>query len=279
MKYFIETNSVPQYDYRGRAINYEQHYDLNRFYAGYLVFDDYDEKAISNILKHGETYLKDYKTTKYYDGRTILAPFYKLDNGSYMCILDGKCYSNEGLVKCENLVPIKNLVPAYYNGINKRISKEDLVDVFCYVFHGKDTLPISKEKYHIDKFYYGNLALASYTVDEYGYIKGQNGMYHLPFEKYSCEPIKSRVSSLLDIDDIYYSIYDAVFYGKHYCLNNGQDYKYCKRDTDPLRDKICFNMVPLKTMLDEYDVSYNELSSPGEVLKYYKKVDKRKNGK
>ena len=275
----MNTRLIPSIDYDCFTDESKKTYDIGRFYAGELVFDEYDEELIGKLVKNGAVYLKDHRTSNLYNKRTVLVLFYKLNDGSFLSLLDGKKYDDKSCgVKCNNLIPIEKILPPYCN-VNRKITIDELFRIFTYLFHGKKGIEISNIKRDISKFYYGNLALASYEVDKNGNINGLNGIYHLPFEKYSNEPAITLFNKFSDNSGICYNIYDALFYGVNYCVNNGQYYSQNLNDTvDSIDDSTGFNIIPLEDALERYHIKYlDRYVSVNDALKYYKKINKKKN--
>ena len=165
-------------------------YDIKNFYVGKLTFLDrienlfflsqYRKRGLNkkhellNIIQNGAIDLRNlfnkkeytnYNIRYYYD--SVYTIFYKGDNG-YYCLHNGGIYHDKQIDRydfCENLVPLKNILPKYAYNIPDQISFKEACYLFSIIYN-KSNIKYTKEEFNIYNFYCGILDLCSVITED-----------------------------------------------------------------------------------------------------------------
>lgn len=119
----------------------------------------------------------------------MLTIFYK-DHDDYICLHNTKKYTSDGFDYCENLVPLRDLMPKIGCNVPTDLSIRDSLCLFEHLFNrkkfNKGERMQDKTLYNIKDFYMGNLNLYNgFSPNEY------SQKYH-----YSHNPVKYHYHNL-----------------------------------------------------------------------------------
>ena len=91
---------------------------------------------------------------------SIFTVFYKEDEDTYICLHNGNTYHLKGENYCSDLVPLTICIPEIASIVDNKISCSKARSIFDILFKDKNkTLYNNKDKYLLERFYYGNLEL------------------------------------------------------------------------------------------------------------------------
>lgn len=275
----------------------------NDFHVGRLVIKDLNNQKKHELIKNGAIGLDknifsketNIEGTNMYD--SVFTIFLK-SNGKYICLHDGKTYSESGEDYCTNLDRFSNIFPLFYcryscNTTVKQalhlfdlLFKKGLHQKYASLFPHKKTIPLDSlhigclslclgfhldniemnyEYHNIPRFLMLSNSDASLIVSSQipKYEIEQDGYYSL-VGHYKIVEFRTLflLYEVLDNKDIMYNLHNFGFYN-HKC------------SFDPKVDSFS-DMIPLKEVLEESEIiCRSEEISYNKALQLYRTLEKR----
>lgn len=280
--------------------------DINNFYVGELYLSKHFGNLLSgeitkeekiernriqelkgtkaiNVQQNSFNRFIDWNNRREYNA--FLTLFYKKDEKHYICLHNGREYTNHQNEFYENLIPLKELLPKKsYKSLNQITIRESLV-LFDELFNKTKMKKImcNEENYPMQDFYVGNLNFcAEYDFDN----PSERSKYvHLPqyIRLSKLNEVKTGSGfSIYENDGMYnYSVFRCLFLkNKNNSVYNLHDFQNYNEGTfEPKKFENINNgqsyydyMIPFEEYLDkkEVNISCDEISIP-KALTLYKR--------